>query len=68
MNTYDMLVVLPDKMDGLKEVEKTFLSDSAKFPMLLANMTTHKVVLSLPKFKFQSDLNLKENMRNVSIL
>lgn len=63
-----MLVVLPDKMDGLKEVEKTFLGDSTKFPMLLANMTIHNVVLSLPKFKFLSDLNLKETMRNVSIL
>jgi serpin B len=62
---FDLLVVLPDKMDGLKTLEKTFLSDSTKFPVLLASLTTHKVVLGLPKFKFESDLDLEKTMHNL---
>lgn len=61
-----MLVVLPDRMDGIKSLEKTFLSDSTKFPILLANMTIHNVILAIPKFKFESDLNLEKTMEHVS--
>lgn len=61
-----MLVVLPDKMDGVTELENTILGDSTKFPILLANLTVHKVVLDLPKFKFESDLNLVKPMHDVS--
>jgi len=61
-----MLVILPDKMDGVTDLENTILGDSTKFPILLANLTVHKVVLDLPKFKFESDLNLEKSMRDVS--
>lgn len=62
-----MLVVLPDKMDNVKGLERTFFSDSTKFPILLANLTDHKVELSLPKFKFESDLSLEKTLTTVSI-
>lgn len=63
-----MLVLLPDKMDGVKALEKYILSDSTQFPILLGNLTTHKVVLALPKFKFESKFNLEPHMSNVSII
>lgn len=63
-----MLVLLPDKMDGVYELEKYILKDSSQFPILIANLTKHKVVLALPKFKFETKLNLKSPMNNVSIV
>lgn len=62
-----MLVVLPDQMDGITDLEKTFLSDSTHFYELVEKMKIHQVVLTLPKFTFESDLNLKTAMVNVSI-
>ncbi|VVC37412.1 Serpin domain [Cinara cedri] len=62
---YDMLVLLPDKMDGVKALEKYILSDSSRFPILIANLTIHKVVLALPKFKFESNINLNSHMTNL---
>jgi len=62
---FEMLVVLPDKMDGVTGLVQTILSDSTKFPILLANLTVHKVVLDLPMFKFESDLSLNEPMNNL---
>lgn len=64
---FEMLVILSDKMDGLKSLEKTFLSDASKFPILVANLTIHNVVLSLPVFNFESNLDLKKTMNNVSM-
>jgi len=61
-----MLVMLPDKMDGITDLENTILGDAAKFPILLANLTIHKVVLDLPKFDFESDLDLEKSLTNVS--
>lgn len=53
-------------MDGVTDLENTIFGDSTKFPILLANLTVHKVVLDLPKFKFESDLNLEKPMHDVS--
>lgn len=61
-----MLILLPDKMDGVKALENFFLSDSSQFQNLLENLTLHNVVLALPKFKFDSDIDLKLHMNNVS--
>ncbi|XP_050430575.1 uncharacterized protein LOC126839339 [Adelges cooleyi] len=62
---FSMVVILPDKMDGVRDVEKVVLKNSKHFPILLANMTTHKVVLAMPKFKFESDLNLQKPLKQL---
>jgi serine protease inhibitor len=62
-----MLVVLPDVMDGIIALEQSFLRDPTNFNALLGKLETHKVVLTLPKFKFESDLDLETAIRNVNI-
>lgn len=63
-----MLVVLPDVMDGITALEQSFLRDPTNFNVLLGNLETHKVVLTLPKFKIETNLDLKTAIRNVNIL
>ncbi|VVC37411.1 Serpin domain [Cinara cedri] len=62
---YKMLVLLPDNMDGVKALENYFLSDSSHFYNLLEKLTVHKVVLTLPKFKFESKFDLKSSLNNL---
>lgn len=64
---YEMVILLPDKMDGVKSLEQSFLSNSSNFLNLLAKMTLHKVVLDLPKFKIDSKMNLKNTLKRVRI-
>lgn len=62
-----MVILLPDRMDGITALENSFLSEPTKFQALLANMTIHNVILSLPKFKIESNLNLENALKNVRI-
>lgn len=66
MGGYDMLIILPDKMDAVKNLEDVFLKKSKNYAYLLSNMTVHNVELDVPKFKFESDLNLEKTMQKVS--
>jgi len=62
-----MLIILPDKMDAVKDLENGFLKSAKNYAYLLGNMTIHNVELDIPKFKFESDLNLEKTMEKVSV-
>ncbi|CAH1713878.1 unnamed protein product [Aphis gossypii] len=62
---FEMLIILPDKMDGVKDLENGFLKNAKNYAYLLSNMTIHNVELDIPKFKFESDLNLEKTMEKL---
>jgi len=64
---FEMLIILPDKMDAVKDLENGFLKNAKNYAYLLGNMTIHNVELDIPKFKFESDLNLEKTMEKVSV-
>ncbi|KAL4149574.1 hypothetical protein QTP88_003500 [Uroleucon formosanum] len=64
---YEMLIILPDKMDAVKDLESAFLKKSKNYVHLLNNMTIHNVELDVPKFKFESETNLEKTMQKVSV-
>jgi serpin B len=51
-----MLILLPEKVDGLAELERTLTSDS--LAKLSAGMSKQEVVVTLPKFKMTSQFDL----------
>ena len=53
-----LLVVLPKKMDGLADVEKSLTADN--LAAWLPKMTTHQVEIALPKFKMTAEFKLKD--------
>lgn len=63
---FDMLIILPDKADGLKDLENDFLKNSKNFAYLQGNLTIHDVTVDVPKFKFESDVSLVETLEKVS--
>lgn len=54
-------------MDAVKDLENGFLKNAKNYAYLLGNMTIHNVELDIPKFKFESDLNLENTMEKVSV-
>lgn len=62
-----MLIILPDKMDGVHDLEKVFMKNYKNYLNLLKNMAIHNVELDIPKFKFESTLNLKNTLEKVSL-
>lgn len=62
---FDMLVILPDKADGLNGLENAFLKDSKNFAYLQGNLTVHDVTVDVPKFKFESDVSLIKTMEKL---
>ncbi|XP_025207970.1 leukocyte elastase inhibitor-like [Melanaphis sacchari] len=62
---FEMLIIMPDRADGLKDLENTFLKNSKNFAYLLGNLTVHDVTLDLPKFKFESSVNLVKTMEKL---
>lgn len=63
-----MLIILPDRADGLKDLENAFLKNSKNFAHLQGNLTVHNVTLDLPKFKFESSVSLVKTMEKVSMV
>ncbi|KAF0774196.1 thyroxine-binding globulin-like [Aphis craccivora] len=64
---FEMLIILPDKMDAVKDLENGFLKSAKNYAYLLGNMTIHNVELDIPKFKFESDLNLEKTMEKLAL-
>lgn len=55
-------------MDGVKDLEKSFMKNSKDIIVSIQNnMTLHMVKLDLPKFKFQSEINLQNTLEKVSV-
>ena len=62
---FSMLIILPHQIDGLHEVEKN-LSESLILSFVHELQTT-KVILSLPKFKIEQTIDLKEILINMGM-
>lgn len=62
---FDMLIILPDRVDGLKDLENAFLKNSKNFVYLQGNLTVHNVTVDVPKFKFESDVSLVKTMKKL---
>lgn len=62
-----MLIILPDRSDGLNDLENAFLKNSKNFAHLQGNLTVHDVTLDIPKFKFESSVSLVKTMEKVSM-
>ena len=61
---FSMIIVLPDKIDGLAEVEKKLENLSLSYLRQCGSCA--EVELSLPKFKIESTLHLKDILSEVS--
>jgi len=61
-----MIVLLPDKRDGLAEME-TKLEDF-NLNDLVNKLQSTKVQLQLPKFKLESTIDLKDPLTKVNLL
>ena len=59
-----MIIVLPDEIDGLAEVEKKLENLSLSY--LRECGISIDINLSLPKFKIESTLHLKDTLSEVS--
>lgn len=62
---FEMLIILPDRADGLNDLENAFLKNSKNFAHLQGNLTVHDVTLDLPKFKFESSVSLVKTMEKL---
>ncbi|XP_030374499.1 serine protease inhibitor 42Dd-like [Scaptodrosophila lebanonensis] len=60
-----MLVILPNKLNGLPKVEK--LLDEVNLLTVTSGFLKEKVELALPKFKFEFTLNLNNPLKEMGI-
>lgn len=59
-----MLIIVPNEIDGLEEVEKNLEKISVNYDHI-KNRYTQKINLSLPKFKIESEHDLKHHLSEV---
>jgi len=62
-----MIIIVPFENDGLDAVRKTLFADPLKFENLLTELEETNVDLSLPKFSFKTELNLKNIFKGMGI-
>src|SRR6516164_4494543 len=60
-----MVVLLPNKIDGLAEFEKTLTA--AKVADWLPKLREQEVMVSLPKFKMTSEFSMKDTLAAMGI-
>lgn len=60
-----MVIVVPDEVDGLGQIIKNL--ESFNSARLESSRRCRKVKLYLPKFKIESEIDLKEPLRKVKI-
>ncbi|RWS27563.1 serpin B13-like isoform X3 [Leptotrombidium deliense] len=65
----EFYIVLPKELDGLKKILKYFETPENyfKFTNQTENMNETRVKLSLPRFKLESNLDLKKVMKNLGL-
>jgi serine protease inhibitor len=61
-----MLIILPNKRDGLAELEKKL--ESFDLQEILSQMGREEVEVFLPKFKIEYEFDLSETLKKVSHL
>jgi len=64
-NRISMSIVLPKQKDGLSTIEKTLLMDSIS--IWFSKSSTTKVEVFLPRFKFLTNTNIKQNLQQLGI-
>ncbi|MCL2326251.1 MAG: serpin family protein [Proteobacteria bacterium] len=68
---YGMLVILPNRVDGKSEVEALGAVEASLTPELLRTMITEarpaQVNLTLPKFRIEASLSLKEHLTGLGM-
>lgn len=62
-----MLIVLPNEIEGLQQVVKT-LAEGHDLSSDIAAMHSTKVDVIIPKFKIETEINLKELLPKVSAI
>lgn len=65
-NALSMVILLPDKVDGLNELEKGLAAD--KLTAWRGQMKRRQVELTLPKFKMTSEFALKDVLSSLGML
>lgn len=60
-----MIILLPDKVDGLRKLEENLTP--VKLNDILSRLRTRQVEITMPKFKIETDIQLKENFREVFV-
>lgn len=61
-----MVVLLPKKIDGLKQIEGLLTQDNLN--NWLSNLRNREVIVSLPKFKMTSEFELNEALKSLGMV
>jgi serpin B len=64
-NRLSMIVILPNKPDGLAELEKRL--QTYKISDIPPRMRTRKISLSMPKFKLETTIDLTDTLRKLGM-
>jgi serpin B len=59
-----MIIILPDEIDGLKAVEEKMAAEG-NLNKVLDHLSEVEVIVSLPKFKIETEMDLKEFLPKV---
>ena len=62
-NQFSMMIILPNKKYGILDIEKKL--DKAYFDKIKNKSESLEVILSLPKFKIETELKPKESIKNM---
>lgn len=54
-----MVIIVPDKIDGLADVEKKVIASNIKSDVF-DQISNFNIALSIPKFKIETEINLKD--------
>lgn len=63
LSDMSMLILLPDDYNGMNNLEMGM--ESFNFTTIINRMETYKVNLTLPKFKIEFDISLKDQLTQV---
>lgn len=61
---HSLLLVLPNKLDGLNQLEAKLVHTDLE--SLLKDLSLAKVDVTIPKFKLEYDIDLKDSLKSVS--
>lgn len=61
---YSMVLVLPNKVDGLKQLEAKLANKDIE--SLVEDLTYTEVEVTIPKFKVEYGIELANSLKNVS--
>ena len=60
-----MVIILPNEIEGFKEVENNLEKFSLDYEKSFKNSSKHEVRLFLPKFKIETSIDLNETLQQV---